>query len=151
MLYVSIKRTEGIEAGEKVIYRCSKYRKYPECDFQVKAIFSDAGGITVSTSNAHNHAHRVSTTRAPSPVREIVINAAAAGLSQIQTRRAVQHRYQGVVSRTQLASLLNYHRSLTVPDVYTVDDFRSWCHGHSALLSDPTFKRNKLLQAQNNG
>ncbi len=115
--------------------RCSKYRKYPECDFQVKAIFSDAGGITVSTSNAHNHAHRVSTTRAPSPVREIVINAAAAGLSQIQTRRAVQHQYQGVVSRTQLASLLNYHRSLTVPI-------------HSYYLF---FKLNKLLQAQNNG
>ncbi|CAF3566286.1 unnamed protein product [Rotaria sp. Silwood1] len=33
---VSIKRTEEIEAGKKVIYRCSKYRKYPECDFQVK-------------------------------------------------------------------------------------------------------------------
>jgi hypothetical protein len=132
---VSIKRTEEIEAGKKVIYRCSKYRKYPECDFQVKAIFPDAGGITVSTSNAHNHAHRVSTTRAPSPVREIIINAAAAGLSQIQTRRAVQHQYQGVVLRTQLTSLLNYHRSLIVPI-------------HSYYLF---FKLNKLLQAQNTG
>ncbi len=43
---VSIKRTEEIEAGKKVIYRCSKYRKYPECDFQVKLIFSYDGGIS---------------------------------------------------------------------------------------------------------
>ncbi len=34
-----------------------------------KLFFSDTGEITVSTSNAHNHAHRVSTIRAPSPVR----------------------------------------------------------------------------------
>ncbi|CAF1532580.1 unnamed protein product [Rotaria sp. Silwood1] len=113
---VSIKRTEEIEAGKKVIYRCSKYRKYPECDFQVKVIFSYDGGITVSTSNEHNHAHRASTTRAPSPVREIVINSVAAGLSYIQTHRAIEHQYEGVVSRSQLCSLLNYHRSLKLPD-----------------------------------
>jgi hypothetical protein len=106
---VSIQRTEETEAGRKVTYRCSKYRKYPECDFQVKVIFSH-GEIKVSTRNEHNHAHRASTTRAPSPVREIVINTVAAGLSCIQTRRAIEHQYEGVVSRSQLCSLLNYHR-----------------------------------------
>ena len=35
-------------------------------------------------------------------------------------------------------SLLNYYRSLVVPDVHLVDDIRSWCHEHSALLCDPT-------------
>ena len=45
--------------------------------------------MTVSTFNKHNHAYHASTTRAPSPVREIIINAAVAGLSQIQTRRAL--------------------------------------------------------------
>ncbi|CAF1492750.1 unnamed protein product [Rotaria sp. Silwood1] len=58
---VSIKRTEEIEAGKKVIYRCSKYRKYPECDFQVKVIFSHDDGVTVSTSNEHDHAHQYAT------------------------------------------------------------------------------------------
>ncbi|CAF0893017.1 unnamed protein product [Rotaria sp. Silwood1] len=94
---VSIKRTEEIEAGKKLF-------------------FSYDGGITVSTSNEHNHAHRASTTRAPSPVREIVINSVAAGLSYIQTHRAIEHQYEGVVSRSQLCSLLNYHRSLKLPD-----------------------------------
>ncbi|CAF4881795.1 unnamed protein product [Rotaria sp. Silwood1] len=135
---VSIKRTEEIEAGKKVIYRCSKYRKYPECDFQVKVIFSHDGGVTVSTSNEHDHAHRAATPRAPSPVREIVKNSVAAGLSCIQTRRAIEHQYQGGVSRSQLCSLLNYHRSLAVPDIHFVDDFRSWCHQHSALAVGPT-------------
>ncbi|CAF4075957.1 unnamed protein product [Rotaria sordida] len=98
----------------------------------------DGSEYTVSASNEYNHVYRSSTTRAPSPVREIVINAATADLSQIQTYRAIQHQYQGVVSNFQIISLLNYHRSLTVPDVYLVDDFRSWCHEYSALLSDPT-------------
>jgi hypothetical protein len=42
---LSIKRTEEIEAGKKVIYRCSKYKMYPEYDFQVKVIFPSDGGI----------------------------------------------------------------------------------------------------------
>ena len=33
-------------------------------------------------------------------------------------------------------SLLNYYHSLAVPDVHSVDDIRSWCHEHSALLCD---------------
>ena len=74
------------------------YRKYPEYDFQVKVIFSCDEQMTVSTSNEPNHAYRASITRAPSPVREIVINATVASLSQIQTRRAIQHQYQDVVS-----------------------------------------------------
>ena len=36
---VSIKHTEETESGKKDITRCSKYRKYPEYDFQVKVIF----------------------------------------------------------------------------------------------------------------
>jgi hypothetical protein len=92
---VSIKRTEEIEAGKKAIYRCWKYKKYPECDFQVKVIFSCDDGIIVSTSNEHNHVHRASTTRALSPVRKIVIDSVAAGLSCIQTRRAIEHQYKG--------------------------------------------------------
>ena len=94
--------------------------------------------MTVSTSNEHNRAYRASTTRAPSPVRGIVINAAVADLSQIQTRRAIQHQYQGIVSNSQVTSLLNYYRSLAVPDVHSVDDIRSRYHEHSALLCDPT-------------
>ncbi|CAF1273625.1 unnamed protein product [Rotaria sordida] len=113
---VSMKRTEEIEAGKKVIYRCSKYRKYAECDFQVKVIFSGDGGITILTSNEHNHAYRASTTRAPSLVSEIVINSVAAGLSRIQMCRATEHQYKGVVSHSQLCNLLNYaDRLITVP------------------------------------
>jgi hypothetical protein len=134
---VSVKRTEETANGKKIIYRCSKYRKYPECDYQVKVVSNYDGEITVSTSNSHNHDHRASTTRAPSPVRDIIKNAAAAGLTQSQTRRSIENQYKGVVSHSQLSSLLNYHRPLAIPDVYSIDDFRSWCHQHSALLTDP--------------
>ena len=127
---VSIKRTEETESGKKVIYRCSKYRKYPECNLQVKVIFSCDGRMTISTSNEQNPDYHASTTRASSPIREIVMNAVVAGLSQIQTRRAIQHQYQGVVSNSQVTHLLNYYRSLAVPDVYSVYDIRSWCHEH---------------------
>ena len=94
--------------------------------------------MTVSTFNEHNHAYDASITRAPPPVRGIIINAAVAGPSQIQTRRAVQLQYQDIVSSPQVTSLLNYYRSLAVPEVYSVDDIRPWCHEHSALLCGST-------------
>ena len=124
-----MKRKELIEDGTKITYRCSSYRKYPKCDFQIKALScNNSNAITVSTSSAHNHDQRALTTRAPSPVRRIVINAVAARLTQSQTRRAIEHEYGGQVSRTQISSLLNYHRSLLSSNVYSIDDLRSCCH-----------------------
>ena len=53
---VSVKLTEPIVNGKKVIYRCSSYRKYPKCEFQVKAVFcNNTNEITVSRSNTHDH------------------------------------------------------------------------------------------------
>ncbi|CAF0908445.1 unnamed protein product [Adineta steineri] len=58
---VSVKRTEETRVGKKVTYRYSKYRKYPDCDFQLKVIFESDGGMTVLTCNEHNHAHHAPT------------------------------------------------------------------------------------------
>ncbi|CAF4226759.1 unnamed protein product [Rotaria sp. Silwood2] len=97
-------------------------------------IFNDNVEIIVPTSNKHNHDHRATTTRVPLPVRDIVRHAAIVDLSQCQTRRTIQNQYEGTVSRLQITSLLNYHRS--IPDVYSVDDFRSCCYERSRLYSD---------------
>jgi hypothetical protein len=135
---VCVKRTEETKTGKTITYRCSKYRKYPECDFQIKVTFNDNGEIAVSTSNTHCHDHRAATKRAPSPVRDIIKNAAAAGLTPVQARRSVHNQYGTDVSDVQVYSLLKYYRSITVPDVYSVDDFRSWCIEHSTMIADPT-------------
>ena len=125
---MSVKRTESIVNGKKVICRCSFYRKYPKCEFQVKAVScNNTNEITISTSNAHNHDQRAPTTRAPSPVRNIVINAVAARLTQTQTCRAIENQFVDHVSRTQISSLLNYHRSLSSSNIYSVNDLLVWC------------------------
>ncbi|CAF2724883.1 unnamed protein product [Rotaria sp. Silwood2] len=131
---VSVKRTEETTIEKKITYRCSKCRKHPQCDFQIKVIFNDNVEIIVPTSNKHNHDHRATTTRVPLPVRDIVRHAAIVDLSQCQTRRTIQNQYEGTVSRLQITCLLNYHRS--IPDVYSVDDFRSCCYERSRLYSD---------------
>lgn len=76
---VSVKRNKETKTGKTTTFRCSEYRKYPMCDFQMKTISSDNGEKRVLTSNAHNHDYRLPTTRAASTVREIVKQAAAAG------------------------------------------------------------------------
>ncbi|CAF0899343.1 unnamed protein product [Didymodactylos carnosus] len=69
---VSKFRTGNVKDGIKVTYRCSSCRKYPECSFQVRVLFNSQNETIVSTSDTHNHKKRADTTRAPSPVRDIV-------------------------------------------------------------------------------
>jgi hypothetical protein len=133
---VSVKRTAETKTGKTITYRCSKYRKYPKCDFQIKTILNDDGKTSIWTSNAHSHDCRCPTTRAASPIRDIVKNAAAAGLTPGQTRRAVQNQCDDRVSDLKLYNLLKYHRSTMMPDVHSVDDFRSWCSKHSTTIPD---------------
>ena len=142
---VSVKRTKLTTMGKKVTYRCSKYRKYPQCDFQVNVMLNDNGEIIVSTSGEHNHDCRAETTRAPSPVRDIVRNAVAIGLTESQTRRTIQRQYEGTISYSQIKSLLSYHRSVIKSDVYSVDDFRSWCHQRSEFYSDPKLEHEPFV------
>ena len=112
---------------KKVIYRCSSYRKYPKCEFQVKPVVcNNTNEITISTSNTHDHDQRAPTTCATSPARNIVINAVAARLTQSQTRRAIGSQFVGRISRTRISSLLNYHRSLSSSNIYSMNILRAW-------------------------
>ncbi|CAF2541815.1 unnamed protein product [Rotaria sp. Silwood2] len=133
---VSVKCAEEAKAEKKITYKCSKYRKYPEYEFQMKVISDNYGEIMFSPSNTYNHDYRATKIRAPLPVRDIVRNAAAADLSQCQTRRGIQNQYEGIVSRSQITNLLKYYRSITTPDVYSVDDLQSCCNQRSVLDSD---------------
>ena len=51
----------------------------------------------------------------------------AACPTQLQTRRAIENQFVGYFSRTHLSSLLNYHRSLSFSNIYSLNDLRVWC------------------------
>ena len=121
------------------IYQCTSYRKYPKYEFQVKAVFcNNTNEITGSTSNIHDHDQSASTRRAPSPIRNIVINAVAARLTYTQTCRAIENQLVGHVSRTHISSLLNYHHSLSSSNIYSVNNLRIWYRGRYQISDDTT-------------
>ncbi|CAF1361657.1 unnamed protein product [Didymodactylos carnosus] len=62
-------------------------------------------------------------------LRDIVLKSVATRLTQAQ----VQNEYSSPVSATQVTNLLKYHRSLTRPSMYSVDDFRQWCLQRAAI------------------
>ncbi|CAF2805237.1 unnamed protein product [Rotaria sp. Silwood2] len=55
-------------------FKCCQYRKYPLCNYELKATVpdDDPNSITVMFRNTHNHEYRAETTRLPSPVRQSV-------------------------------------------------------------------------------
>ena len=134
---VSVKRTELIVNGEKSYIDIRLIEKIQKCEFQVKAVFCNSTNeIIISTSNTHDHDQRAPTTREPSPVRNIVINGVAARLIQTQTRREFENQFVGHVSRTQISSLLNYHRSLASSNIYSVNDLIVWCRERCQIPDD---------------
>ncbi|CAF1175199.1 unnamed protein product [Didymodactylos carnosus] len=51
----------------------------------------------------------------------------------LTVRLAIQNEHSDPVSSSQLTNLLLYHRSLSRPAIYSVDDLRIWCQEHSTI------------------
>jgi hypothetical protein len=59
----------NLKNSTKYSFKCSQYRKYPICDYELNTIVpdDDPSSITVMFRNAHNHEYRNETSRLPSP------------------------------------------------------------------------------------
>ena len=67
-------RTTNLKNSTKYSFKCSEYRKYPLCNYEVKATVpdDDPTSITVMSKSSHKHEFRNETSRLPSPVRDTV-------------------------------------------------------------------------------
>ncbi|CAF2641136.1 unnamed protein product [Rotaria sp. Silwood2] len=67
-------RINNLKNSTKYSFKCCQYRKYPLCNYELKATVpdDDPNSITVMFRNTHNHEYRAETTRLPSPVRQSV-------------------------------------------------------------------------------
>ena len=67
-------RINNLKNATKYLFKCSQYRKYPVCIYELKATVpdDDPNLITIMFRNTHNHEYRAETSRLPSPVRQSV-------------------------------------------------------------------------------
>ncbi|CAF3634336.1 unnamed protein product [Rotaria socialis] len=69
-------RRSDLNDQTKYSFKCSEYRKYSLCYFQIKIIVPDnnMNSITIMSKNEHEHEQneRNATTRLPSPIRESI-------------------------------------------------------------------------------
>ncbi len=75
--------------------KCSEYRNYPLCFYELKATVADDNPnlMAMMFRNTHNHENHNETSRIPSPVKQTVSKYVTAGLSQPQIRSllAIEH------------------------------------------------------------
>ena len=78
-------RRSDLKSQTKYSFKCSEYRKYPLCSFEIKIIVPDNNMhcVTIMSSNLHEHEknERNPTTRVPSPIRKTVSDHVKCGLS----------------------------------------------------------------------
>ncbi|CAF2043853.1 unnamed protein product [Rotaria magnacalcarata] len=84
-------RRSDVNDQTKFSFKCSEYRKYALCYFQIKIIVSDSNmnSITIMFKNEHEQYERNSTTRLPSPICESISNYVKCGLSQPQIKASL--------------------------------------------------------------
>ena len=77
----------------KYSFKCSEYRIYSSCCYELKAIVADdnQNSITVMSKNIHDHENHSQTSRLPSPVRQSVSKYITAGLPQPQNCKNTVH------------------------------------------------------------
>jgi ATP-dependent 26S proteasome regulatory subunit len=81
-------RTNNLKDHKKYSFKCSQYRKYSSCNYELKAVVpdDDSNSITVMFKNTHNHSDHNQTSRLPSPLRQSVSKYVHAGLTEPQIR-----------------------------------------------------------------
>ncbi|CAF0776103.1 unnamed protein product [Rotaria sp. Silwood1] len=84
-------RTNNLKDHSKYSFKCSQYRKYLSCNYELKAVVSDddPNSITVMFKNTHNHSDRNQTSRLPTPLRQSVSKYVRAGLTEPQIRSSL--------------------------------------------------------------
>ncbi|CAM4830437.1 unnamed protein product [Rotaria magnacalcarata] len=84
-------RRSDLNDQTKYSFKCSEYRKYPLCHFQIKIIVPDnnMNSITIMSKNEHEQIERNATTRLPSPIRESISTYVKCGLSQSQIKASL--------------------------------------------------------------
>jgi hypothetical protein len=136
-------RTTNLKSSTKYSFKCSEYRKYSSCTYELKAIVPDdnQNSITIMSKNTHNHENRNETSRLPSPVRESVSKYVNAGLSQPQIRMLLTAEYPNTpISPAKLTSVVQANRRKNHPTIFSVYDFGMWCEGHrDGAVSHSTF------------
>ncbi|CAF5050919.1 unnamed protein product, partial [Rotaria magnacalcarata] len=81
--------------------------------------------------NVHCHEQRNTTTRAPSPVRELVSNYVQCNLTEVQIKNLLfVNDPTASMPTNQLSNLINYARRKNNPEIFSVYDFNQWCINH---------------------
>jgi hypothetical protein len=130
---VSKYRTSNLSNQTKYSYRCSHYRKYPLCRYEIQVYVPDdnPSSIKLTFKNSHYHDYRNSTSRLPSPVRESVAKYVKCNLTQSQIKATIAMDYpQASLSTEQLTNLITYYRRQKNPEIFSVYDFNQWCINH---------------------
>ena len=129
-------RRSDLNHRTKYSFKCSEYRKYPLCSYEIKITVPDDNpqGVEVMARDAHCHGQnaRNPTTRLPSPIRKTVADGVRCGLSHNQIRSSLNINHPGSpIDQTKLRNLVLYERRKDRPEIFSIFDLKSWCQQRS--------------------
>jgi hypothetical protein len=122
-------RINNLVNSTKYSFKCSQYRKYALCNYELKATVpdDDPNLITIMSRNNHNHEYRSETSRLPSSVRDSVSKYVEIRLTKPQIHSSLLFDHPNTpVPSTKLTALIQTERRKNHPKIFSIFDFRQW-------------------------
>ncbi|CAF1247865.1 unnamed protein product [Rotaria sp. Silwood1] len=111
---VSVYRRENFKNYESITYRCSQYRTFTKCQYQLKAKIYHDGTYQIFYSQHHEH-ELLEDTRLPTDIRSNIRDLAMKGLTINQIQKMMEYEKKNIRS------------SITF-----IDDLKAWCSSRAS-------------------
>ncbi len=106
---VSVYRKEHFKNFETITFRCSQYRRFTKCQYQVKVkVFHD--GIYQVFSSQHHEHETLETSIVPVEIRSIIRDLALNGLSVGQIRKTMEVLHPNISIGMKIKHIVEYEK-----------------------------------------
>ncbi len=128
---VSVYRKEHFKNYDTITFRCSQYRRFTKCQYQVKAkVFHD--GIYQVLSSEHHEHESLENSIVPVEIRSIIRDLALNGLSVGQIRKTMEVLHPDISIGKKIQHIVEYEKKKNRADITFIDDLKEWCSNRAS-------------------
>jgi hypothetical protein len=110
---VSVYRKENFKNYESITFKCSQYRRFTKCQYQLKAKVYHDGHYQIFYSEQHEH-EPLENTSLPIEIRALVRDLALKGLTIAQIKKTMEVLHPDISIDTKIRNIVQYEQRVRV-------------------------------------
>ena len=138
-------RKENFKNYESITFKCSQYRKFTKCQYQLKAKLYHGGTYKIFYSQHHEHGS-LENTSLPLETRSVIRDLALNGLTISQIRKTMEVLHPDISISAKIRNIVQYEQKKNRGNITFIDDLKEWCSKRSSYPSPDEIHHVNLLE-----